>query len=219
MHLNSLPYNKTLFNKSLDLGYELPDKWNDTLEFVLILVITIFSIPANFYLIAFYVRKVREYKQRRAHNPNEARLTNSFYTYIIEISSFDTTLVVYLILDASFKLLSNMGKSQYESVYDISNFTCKFFIYVVRISSAMSNYLVCLLSFNRCMLLTGYQKDKDGIQGYRVCFNTKYLTLFVFCICTIANVFRLESLRLNNRMNKETTSPAVTMLAQYLVMK
>jgi hypothetical protein len=94
-----------------------------------------------------------------------------------------------------------MDKSPYEFVYDVSNFTFKFFIYVERISSAMSNYLVCLLAINRFMLTS------RRLQEYPVCFNTKYLTLFVFCVCTISNVFRLEQLRLysNKQLTKKST--------------
>ena len=156
---------------------------------------------------------MRIYKKLRRLNLNQARIANSFYTYILEMSSFETMLVIYLILDASFKLAANMEKTVYESVYDVSNFTCKFFIYVVRISSAMSNYLVCLLLVNRYMLLLGTSKvNNHPDQGYRICLNTKYLTLFLFCICTIANVFRLERLELNLRVKREIDIQSETLL-------
>ena len=174
----------------------LADPWNYELEFFFILVVGIFSIPVNFMLILFYAKKVRDYKKGCHLNPKKFPSANSFYTYLIEMSVFDTLLVIYLILDTTFRFLSKKKKTEYESVYDISNFTCKFFIYVVRISSAMSNLLLALLSINRCMLLSRFKK-------YRLCFNTKYLTLFVFCICTIANVFRLERLRLNLKEKQE----------------
>lgn len=182
---------------------QLTNKWNYHLEFFFIIVIGIFAIPSNLFLILFYIKKARIYKKLRNLNLNQARIANSFYTYILEMSSFDTMLVIYLILDASFKLAASMEKTVYESVYDVSNFTCKFFIYVVRISSAMSNYLVCLLLVNRYMLLLGTKVNDHSDQGYRICLNTKYLTLFLFCICTIANVFRLERLELNLRIKRD----------------
>jgi hypothetical protein len=134
------------------------------------------------------------------------------FTFIILIGalSIPANLLLYLFY------VSSMDKSPYESVYDVSNFTCKFFIYVVRISSAMSNYLVCLLAINRSMLTS------RRLQEYRVCFNTKYLTLFVFCVCTIANVFRLEQLRLysNKQLTKKSTKLIISefsLLQKYLV--
>ncbi len=209
-----------LLNKSLDslINYddELTKPWNYKLEFTFIILIGALSIPANLLLFLFYVKKMHNYKRLYAHAQNQKHIVNSFYTYLIEMATFDTFLVVYLILDVSFKFLSSMDKSPYESVYDVSNFTCKFFIYVVRISSAMSNYLVCLLAINRSMLTS------RRLQEYRVCFNTKYLTLFVFCVCTIANVFRLEQLRLysNKQLTKKSTKLIISefsLLQKYLV--
>jgi hypothetical protein len=60
----------------------------------------------------------------------------------------------------------------------------------------MINYLVVFLSFNRCMLIL-VKYDQRHVEDNRICINTKYLTLFLFCMCTIANVFRLELLNLN----------------------
>lgn len=219
--MDNTPTSDFLFNLTMDntlmnlFEGELTKPWNYKLEFILLLIICIFSIPANLFVLLFSIWKVRRYKHLFDLNPNKTHIANSFYTYLIEISSFDTTLLVYLILDTSFKFLTNMGYSQYESVYDISNFTCKFFIYVVRISSAMSNYLVCLLALNRCMLTL------TSLQEVRICFNTKYLTLFLFCVFTIANVFRLEQLSLYSR-NKQASkqsqknSQISVMLEKYL---
>jgi hypothetical protein len=192
------------------LPFNIIDKWNYKLEFILIVLIGIFSLPANLFLIVFYNEKARKYKQRRQQNPNKARIANSFYTYLRILASFDTILVIYLILDTTLMLLSKLGKTEYESVYDLSSFACKFFIYVVRISSGMSNCLTCFLSINQCLILKG---------NYRICFNTKYLSLFVFCICIISNVFRLERLRLNpnSQLETVTSSHGKSLLEIYLV--
>ena len=171
--------------------------WNYKVELMIFSLISVLGIPPNLILLAYYTKKSLNFKRIRLLYPSQARIANSFYTYLIEMCVFDTLLIIYLIANQIFKVLWHIGESPYESIYDVSNFTCKFFIYMVRISSAMSNYLVVFLSFNRCMLLLVKCKS-NRVEGHRICFNTKYLTLFLFCVCTIANVFRLELLTLNS---------------------
>ena len=171
-------------------------------ELVFIIVVAVLAIP-NIFLLMFYSKKVTRYKQLRHLNARYARIANSFHTYMIEICCFDTVIVSYLVINTVLQTLHAKELSEYESVYDISNFACKFFIYIVRISAAMSNYLVFLLSLNRCFLVIFRYKPMQ-LSSHRLCFNTKYLTLFLFCICTIANVFRLELLNISNINNNET---------------
>lgn len=127
----------------------LENTWDYMTELVFIPFLAILSIPANIFLFTFYAKKVRFYKRLKHFNKRYASVANSFHSYMIEISAFDIVIVFYLILNSTFHLLYFLKKSQYESVYDISNFACKFFIYILRISGAMSNYLVFLLSLNR----------------------------------------------------------------------
>lgn len=127
----------------------MENTWDYMTELVFILFLAVLSLPANAFLIVFFTRQVRRYKKLKHFNLRYASIANSFHMYIIEICSFDTLNVVYLILNSTFHLLYRLKKSQYESVFDISNFACKFFIYILRISGAMSNYLVLLLSLNR----------------------------------------------------------------------
>ena len=135
---------------------ELQDNtWNYMAELILILLLAILSIPANIFLFLFYTKKIYQYKkcQTPQLNIRYRSITNSFHTYMIEICLFDTIVVGYLVLNTFFHFLYYFKKTKYESVFDISNFTCKFFIYILRISGAMSNYLVLLLSLNRSMLI------------------------------------------------------------------
>lgn len=180
--------------------------WDHMTELIFIVLITLLTIPANSFLFFFYMRKIRRYKKIKHLNVGYVRVANSFHTYMIEICLFDTVIVFYLILNTLFQFLYNLKMSRYESVYDVSNFACKFFIYILRISGAMSNFLVFLLSLNRCFLIL-FPFQQVETNSHRLCLNTKYLTLFLFCICTIANVFRLELLNLNNQIQtKQSTS-------------
>ncbi|CAF0980003.1 unnamed protein product [Brachionus calyciflorus] len=181
-----------------DINEELMNNtWDYATEIIFIVLIGILTLPANIFLFYFYMQKIRRYKKLKHLSHRYVRIANSFHTYMIEMCSFDTIIVIYLILNTFFQFLYYLKKSEYESVYDISNFTCKFFIYILRISGAMSNYLVFLLSLNRSLLILFKYKPMQ-LSSHRLCLNTKYLTLFLFCICTIANVFRLELLNLNN---------------------
>ncbi len=135
---------------------ELEDNtWNYMAELILILLLAIFTLPANCFLFLFYTKKIYHYKkwQSPLQNTRYRSITNSFHTYLIEICLFDTIIVLYLVSNTLFQFFFYLKKTKYESVFDISNFTCKFFIYILRISGAMSNYLVLLLSLNRCMLI------------------------------------------------------------------
>jgi hypothetical protein len=203
------------------------DIYHDETELIFFLVLGILSIPANLFLFIFYCKKVRLYKTgalfiqsdqikggrqdtnvKTYHlNTRYARIANSFHTYMIEICCFDTLVVVILVINSIFKFLYSYGKSEYESVYDISNFACKFFVYILRISAAMSNYLVFFLALNRCFLIIFKYKPMQ-MSSHRLCFNTKYLTLFLFCICTIANVFRLEMLNIHNQFSDDEKAAA-----------
>jgi hypothetical protein len=174
----------------------MENRWDFLTEFAFIFILTLLTLPANAFLFFFYLKKVKKYKRLKCSQPDYSSAANSFHTYMIEMCLFDTIIVIYLILDVFIHLLYNFNLTDYESVFDISNFACKFFIYIIRISGAMSNYLVFLLSLNRCLLVFYKYKPVQQDQ-YRICLNTKYLTLFLFCLCTIANVFRLETLNLN----------------------
>lgn len=192
----SLPDTTTL--NQMEIHEELMENtWDYMTEVIFILMLAFLTIPANIALFLFYTQKVRRYKKLKHLNARYARIANSFHTYLIEICMFDTIIVIYLILNTWFQFLHYLKKSQFESVFDISNFACKFFIYILRISGAMSNYLVFLLSLNRCFLILFRYKPMQ-LSSHRLCLNTKYLTLFLFCICTIANVFRLELLNINS---------------------
>lgn len=124
-------------------------QWDYVTEIVFILFLAVLSIPANIFLFTFFTRKIRRYKKMKHFNLRYASIANSFHAYVVEICFFDTINVIYLILNSTFHLLYLLKKTQYESVFDISNFACKFFIYILRISGAMSNYLVFLVSLNR----------------------------------------------------------------------
>ena len=177
--LNSKASNGTAINTQMINEELMANTWNYMAELVLILLLAVLSIPANCFLFLFYTKKSYNYK--RVKEPSESirsnPITNSFNTYMIEICLFDTLigmiwkllidfnvskisffsffgiLVVYLVSNTLFQFFFYLKKTEYESVFDISNFACKFFIYILRISGAMSNYLVLLLSLNRCMLL------------------------------------------------------------------
>jgi hypothetical protein len=181
------------------------EKWT---EIKFIFILALLAIPANTFLFVFYVRKVIRYKRLRHFNIRYARIANSFHTYMLEMCLFDSLILLHLVVNSGYQFAFFIKKSQYESVFDVSNFACKFFIYILRISGAMNNYLVFLLSVNRCFLVVFKYKPMQ-MNSHRLCFNTKYLTLFLFCICTIANVFRLELLKLSSE-NHESSENSVS---------
>lgn len=151
-HLLDRPVTTNVNSQMMMIQDELMgNTWDYRTELVFALLLAILAIPANIFLFTFYTQKVRRYKRLKHFNLRYASIANSFHTYLIEICLFDTLIVIYLILDSCFHLLSFLKKSPYESVFDVSNFACKFFTYILRISGAMSNYLVFLLSLNRCV--------------------------------------------------------------------
>jgi len=195
----------------LDIDSELNEStWNYKAELVIILMIAIIGLPANLFLILFSLKKIAYYRPLR-HHLMQARIANSFHIYLIEMCFFDTVIIIYLIINAIFKVLHYFEKTPYESLYDISNFACKIFTFTVRISSAMSNYLVFFLSLTRHILF--YCKNQKHYEKQRLCFNTKYLSIYLFCLCTIANVFRLEILNVNNESEVLTTKEQALLLS------
>jgi len=147
---------KTMVNSEMINDELMGNTWNYMAECVFILLLAILTIPANAFLFFLYTKKIYRYKKFQTPKINRVRsssIQNSFNTYMIEICLFDTLIVVYLVSNTLFQFFFYLKKTQYESVFDISNFACKFFIYILRISGAMSNYLVLLLALNRCMLL------------------------------------------------------------------
>lgn len=162
-------------------------------EALFIFILSILSIPTNICLIIFYAKKIFFYKRYNKNFTPKLRYVyaaNCFNTYLIEICSFDTILSIHLLVNTIFKVLHDYEYTTYESIFDVSHFTCKFFVYALRISSSMCAWLTFLLTFNRFMLLFRCRTNN-------LCINTKYLTLFLFCICTVSNVFRLELLYVN----------------------
>jgi hypothetical protein len=204
--LNTTTTATTITNKlsMLDIDSELDElnenSWNYKAELVFTCVIVLLALPTNIYIILFSLKKVNYYKNLK--NLTQARITKSFHTFLIEIYLFDTIIIIFLIINTIFKVLHYFEKTSYDSLYDISNFACKFFTFTVRISGAMSNYLVFFLALTRCTLF--YQKKK--IAYHKICFNTKYLSIYLFCACTIANVFRLELLNINNELPRPVSS-------------
>nr|QVK45708.1 G protein-coupled receptor [Proales similis] len=207
------PVSSTLSPQAIQ--QELNDNsWDYMTELVVIALIGALTFPANVFMLTFYARKgIRNRRQKRSLAARESPVSNSFNAYMIEICSFDTIIVAYLIVNTLFSFMYYLKKSRYESVFDVSNFTCKFFIYVLRISGAMSNYLVVLLSLDRCLLLI-WRHEPDPDASFRVCFNSKYLSIFLLCICTIANVFRLELLNLNQKppQTNSSSNPIIALL-------
>lgn len=165
------------------------NSWDYSSEKWILFVLSAFGLPANLFLIIYFACKIKSYK-RLNKNDRIRRLgyiytANCYNTYFIEICICDAIISIYLLIDTLLQLLNEKNLIIYSSILDISHFTCKFFLYILRISSSMGCWLTFLLSFNRCMLLF-------RIRTNNLCINTKYLTLFLFCTCTISNVFRLE---------------------------
>ena len=103
---------------------------------IFIFLFSVFSIPANFILLGFFANKIKSYK--RFNNKFEPKLkhvyaANCFNTYFIEICSFDTVICLHLIIDGVFQHLNESGFTDFESIFDVSQFTCKFFIYSLHI--------------------------------------------------------------------------------------
>ena len=64
--------------------------WDYNTEAVFIYMLGILSLPANLFLIFFYIQKMRRYKRFKQLNARYARVANSFHTYMIEMCVFDT---------------------------------------------------------------------------------------------------------------------------------
>jgi hypothetical protein len=183
------------------------NSWDYSSEKWILFVLSALGLPANIFLIIYFTCKIKSYK-RLNKNDCIRRLgyiytANCYNTYFIEICICDTIISLYLLMDTLLQVLNENNLIIYSSLLDISHFTCKFFIYILRISSSMSCWLTFLLSFNRCMLLF-------RIRTNTLCINTKYLTLFLFCACTISNVFRLELFDLQSLSTTTTTAKTLT---------
>jgi hypothetical protein len=201
-----LTHNTSLTNNNDD-DLNFVTKWDAQSDKIFIFIFSILSIPSNILLIAFYAHRIcyyKRYNKKFAPKLKHVYAANCFNTYLVEICIFDTIISVYLLTDTIFKQLYDYKITAYESIFDISQFTCKFFIHALHISAAMTGWLTFLLTFNRYMLLF-------RLRSNRLCINTKYLTLFLFCICTVANVFRLELLYFNsdylhNQLNSQISN-------------
>ncbi len=152
----------------------------------ILFVQSLLSIPANIVLITFCAKRVHLYK---VHNVKSRFVSNCFFTYLLEITAFDTAILLDLFTNTMLHVIVDNRTSL--SMLNGEVFAYKAFVYVLHVSTAMCSWLTFLFAFNRSMLLKHVRID-------RLCINTKYQTLFLFCACTIANVLRLEAWNIGN---------------------
>jgi hypothetical protein len=114
----------------------------------------------------------------------------SFELYLIEISIFDILMLLYWFSDELVDILHAHTLIQLDTLINLSDFCCKFFLYINRVNGLMCMWLTFAITFIRCIVISKPLSVRYTFQLNKIKSNVVlFFALLVVCLCANLNVF------------------------------
>ncbi|CAF3484970.1 unnamed protein product [Rotaria sp. Silwood1] len=171
------------------------------------------GLPSNILLLVILMR-IGLFSRRQSIlsrlSFTKIKSTGSFERFLFEIVFIDTLLIIYHFVDNFLSYIHEDRSTGQHHLIHVSDFCCKFFTYIAKMSVLLSTWLLLFLIINQLILTMEYNNDHQN----RSCWNrglyyvnAKYSTVFLIFIFSVYNIYPIEVLKYKKKEDIEDYQP------------
>lgn len=132
----------------------------------------------------------------------KVKSTGSFERFLFEVVFIDTLLIIYHFVDNFLSYIHEDRSTGQHYLIHVSDFCCKFFTYIAKMSVLLTTWLLLFLIVNQLILTMENNNDNEDTNHHRSCWNrglyyvnAKYSTVFLIFIFSVYNIYPIEVLK------------------------
>ena len=154
------------------------------------------GLPANILLMVILVRIGLFSKRQSSLAYLATKPTGSFERFLFEIVFIDTLLIIYHFVDNFLSYIKEDRSSGQHFLIHVSDFCCKFFTYIAKMSVLLTTWLLLFLIINQLILTMEYNNYHRSCWNRGLHYvNAKYSTVFLIFIFSVYNIYPIEVLK------------------------
>ncbi|CAF1409507.1 unnamed protein product [Adineta ricciae] len=156
----------------------------------------LFGLPSNILLLVILMR-IGLFSQNRTRSSYITRpTTGSFERFLFEVVIIDTLLIIYHFVDNFLSYIEGDRSAGQHYLIHVSDFCCKFFTYIAKMSVLLTTWLLLLLIINQVILSLEYTTNRRSCWNRGLYYiNAKYSTVLLVFIFSVTNIYPIEVLK------------------------
>ena len=154
------------------------------------------GLPSNT-LLLFILMRIGLYTRRQsAFSLIPKKSTGSFERFLFEIVFIDTLLIIYDFVDNILSYIKVDRTAGRHYLIHVSDFCCKFFTYLPKMSVPLTTWLLLFLIINQLILTMDYQNNQRAFWNRGLHYvNAKYSTVFLVFIFSVVSIYPIEVIK------------------------
>lgn len=156
----------------------------------------LFGLPSNILLLVILMRIGLFSRRQSGLLYQTSKPTGSFERFLFEVVFIDSLLVIYHFVDNFLSYIHDDRSTGQHYLIHVSDFCCKFFTYIAKISVLLTTWLLLFLVINRLILTMDYNHNNRSFWNRGLYYvNAKYSTVFLIFIFSVFNIYPIEVLK------------------------
>jgi hypothetical protein len=158
------------------------------------------GLPSNILLLVILLRTGLFTRRQSNLNLAPKIATGSFERFLFEVVFIDTLLIIYDFVDNFLSYIHQDRSAGRHYLINISDFCCKFFTYIAKISVPLTTWLLLFLIINQLILtVENHNHNHNHHRSFwnrgLYYVNAKYSTVFLIFIFSVYNIYPIEVLK------------------------
>jgi hypothetical protein len=157
------------------------------------------GLPSNILLLVTLIRiglcSKRHIGSLRS-SYSSVKNTGSFERFLFQVVFIDTLLLIYHFMDNFLSYIQGDRSAGQHYLIHVSDFCCKFFTYIAKISVLLTTWLLLFLIINQLILSMEYRKNRRSCWNRGLYYvNAKYSTVLLVFVFSVSNIYPIEVLK------------------------
>jgi hypothetical protein len=154
------------------------------------------GLPSNILLLVILVRIGLFTRRQSGLSYLISKPTGSFERFLFEVVFIDTLLIIYHFVDNFLSYIKDDRSAGQHYLIHVSDFCCKFFTYIAKMSVLLTTWLLLFLLINQLILTMEYNNNHRSCWNRGLYYvNAKYSTVFLIFIFSVYNIYPIEVLK------------------------
>lgn len=154
------------------------------------------GLPSNTLLLVILMRIGLYTRRQSALTLMPKKSTGSFERFLFEIVLIDTLMIIYDFVDNILSYIEGDRTAGRHYLIHVSDFCCKFFTYVPKMSVPLLTWLLLFLIINQLILTMDYQNNQRAFWNRGLHYvNAKYSTVFLVFIFSVVSIYPIEVIK------------------------
>ncbi|CAF0895864.1 unnamed protein product [Adineta steineri] len=157
------------------------------------------GLPSNILLLVILMRiGLFSKRQHSSSRPQYVIMkpTGSFERFLFEVVFIDTLLIIYHFIDNFLSYIHGERSAGQHYLIHVSDFCCKFFTYIAKMSVLLTTWLLLFLLINQLILSLEHNNNQNSCWDRGLYYvNAKYSTVFLIFIFSVYNIYPIEVLK------------------------